>query len=137
MPEPETLAGFGQHTGRERLVKNPDQIRDAAAQDDRQIRDREVHAQQGRRPQDLTHRPRNKAKAIRYGRRERAWRGTGRERSCPRVSDGHPGAAPQRGHQLGDVERIARRVGGEPQELAVGRAAGEGGDQLRRRGQRT
>ena len=43
--------------------------------------------------------------------------------AVPRVGDGHAGAAGQRRDQLGDVQRVARRAVGEPQQLVVGRAA--------------
>ena len=76
MPESEAIAGFGQHAGGTRLVNRRDQVRHAAAQHDRQIRNRELHAQQGRRPQHLARRPGHEAKAVRYGRRQGAWRGT-------------------------------------------------------------
>jgi hypothetical protein len=38
-----------------------------------QVRHGKVHAEQRRRPQDLTHRPGNEAKPARYGRRQGAW----------------------------------------------------------------
>ncbi len=49
-----------------------------------------------------------------------------------------PGAAGQRGEQLGDVQRVARRPVGQPQQAAVRPAAGQGRHQLghRRLGQR-
>ena len=40
------------------------------------------------------------------------------------------GAARQRGDQLGEIQRVARRAAGEPQQLVAGLAAGQGGDQL-------
>ena len=76
MPEPEAVPGLGQHAGRARLVHRRDQVRHAAAQHDRQVGDREIHAEQGRRPQHLPHRPGGEAEAIRDGRGQRIRRGT-------------------------------------------------------------
>ena len=42
-----------------------------------------------------------------------------------RLGDGQTGAAGQRGDKLGEVERIACRPVGEPQQVAVGLAAGQ------------
>ena len=65
MPEPEAAAGLGQHAGRAGLVHGRDQVGHAAAQHDRQVRHGEVHAQQGRRPQHLTHRRRKRSRGGR------------------------------------------------------------------------
>ena len=64
MPEPEGVAGLGQHARGAGVVDGRDQVCHAAAQHDRQVRHGKVHAQQGRRPQYLTHRPGNKAQAV-------------------------------------------------------------------------
>ena len=53
-------------------------------------------------------------------------RGTARQRGGARLGDGQAGAAGQRRDQLGDVQRVARRPVGEPQQVAVGLAAGQG-----------
>ena len=68
MTEPETGAEFRQHTGSTGLLNRRDQVRHAAAEHDRQVGDREIRAEQGRRAQDLTHRPGHEAKTVRYGR---------------------------------------------------------------------
>ena len=130
MPEPEAVAGLGQHAGGTCLVHRRDQVRHAAAQHDRQIGDREIHAQQGRRPQYLARRPGHEAKAVGDGRGQGAGRGTAGQLGGARLGDGQTGAAGQRGDQLGDVERVARRPVGEPQQVAVRLAAGQGGYQV-------
>ena len=126
MPEPEAGAGLGQHPGGTRLVHRRDQLGHAAAQHDRQVGDRELHPEQRRCLQCLACRPSDEAEAIGYGRGQGAGRGTARQRGGARFGDGQAGAAGQRGDQLGDVERVARRPAGEPQQVAVGLAAGQG-----------
>ena len=126
MPEPEAVAGLGQHASGARLVHRRDQVRHAASEHDRQIGDREIRAEQGRRPQHVAHRAGHEAEAVRYGRGQRARRGTARQLGRACLGDGQPGAAGQRGDQLGDVERVPRRAVGEPQQVAVGPAAGQG-----------
>jgi len=79
------------------LVDRRDQVRHAAPQHNRRIRDREIRAEQGRRPQHRPHRPGHKSKAVRYGRRQRAWRGTARQLRGTRLGDGQTGTARQRG----------------------------------------
>ena len=68
MPEPEPVTGLGQHAGGAGLVHRREQVGRAPAQDDGQVRDSEIHAEQGRRPQYLPHRPGGEAEAIRDGR---------------------------------------------------------------------
>ena len=126
VPEPEAVAGLGQHASGACLVHRRDQVRHAAAEHDRQIGDREVRAEQGRRPQHITHGPGHEAEAVRYGRGQRAWRGTARQLGRSRLGDGQPGAAGQRGDQFGDVERVPRGPVGEPHQAVVGPAAGQG-----------
>jgi len=75
MPEPQAVAGLGQHADRARLVDRRDQVRHAAAQHDGQIGDGEFHPEQGRRPQYLAYRPGDKVEAVRYRGRQGAWRG--------------------------------------------------------------
>ena len=125
VPEPEAVAGLGQHASGACLVHRRDQVRHAAAEHDRQIGDREIRAEQGRRPQHIAHRPGHEAEAVRYGRGQRARRGTARQLGRSRLGDGQPGAAGQRGDQFGDVERVARRPVGEPHQAVVGPAAGQ------------
>ena len=126
MPEPEPAAGLGQHAGGACLVHRRDQVRHAAAQHDAQITDREIRAEQGRGPQHLAHRPVHEAEAVRYGRRQGAWRGTARELGGSGLGDRQTGTPRQRGDKLGDVERVARRPVGQPQQVAAGLAAGQG-----------
>ena len=137
MPEPETIAGLGQHAGGAGPLNGRDQVGHAATQDGRQVRDGKIHAQQRGRPQYLTHRPGNEAKAVRDGRRQGARDGTAGQLGGSRVGNGQAGAASQRGDQFGDIERIARGAVSEPQQLVVRPAAGQGRDQLgyRRLGQ--
>ena len=130
MPEPEAAAGLGQHADGTRLVHRRDQVRHAAAQYDRQIGDREIHPEQGRGPQHLAHRPGDEAEAVRDRRGQRAGRGAARQLGRSRLGDGETGAAGQRGDQFGDVERVARRPVGEPQQAVVGPAAGQRGHQV-------
>ena len=130
MPEPEAVAGLGQHARRACLVDRRDQVRHAAAQHDRQVRHGEIHAEQGRRPQYLPHRRGNEAQAVGYGRRQRAWRGTVGQLGGSLVGNGHAGTAGQRGDQLSQVERVALRPVREPQQLVAGLAAGQGRHQL-------
>jgi len=130
MPEPQAVAGLGQHAHGTCLVDRRDQVRHATPKHDRQIRDREIRAEQGRRPQHLTHRPGHKAQAVRYGRRQGAWRGTARELGGARLGDDQTGTAGQRRDKLGEVERIARRPVREPQQVAVGLAARQASHQV-------
>ena len=116
MPEPQAGAGLGQHAGGARLVHRRDQVRHAAAQHDRQVMTGEIHAEQGRRPQHLAHRPGHEAEPVRDRRRQRARRGAARQLGGSRLGDGQAGAAGQRGDQLGDVERVACRPVGQPQQ---------------------
>ena len=51
MPESEAVARLGQHASGARLVDRRDQVCHAAAEHDGQIGDREVRAEQSRRPQ--------------------------------------------------------------------------------------
>jgi hypothetical protein len=73
MPESQAMTRLGQHAGLNRLVDRREQVRHAAVQHDRKIRNREVHAQQGRRPQHVAHRPSHEAKPVRYGRGQGTW----------------------------------------------------------------
>ena len=126
MPEPEAGAGLGQHPGGTRLLHRRDQVRHAAAQHDRQIGDRELHPEQRRRLQCLARGPGDEAEAVGYGRGQGAGRGTARQRGGARLGDGQAGAAGQRRDQLGDIQRVARRPVGEPQQVAVRLAASQG-----------
>ena len=47
-----------------------------------------------------------------------------------RLGDGQAGAAGQRGDQLGDVQRVARRPVGELQQVVIRLAAGQGGHEI-------
>ncbi len=76
MPEPQAVAGSGQHAHGTRLVHRRDQVGNAAAQHGGQIGDREVRAEQGRRPQDLADRTGDEAEAVRYRRGKGARCGT-------------------------------------------------------------
>ena len=89
MPEPQAVAGFGQHAGGACLVHGRDQVRHTAAQHDRQVRHREIHTEQGRRPQHLTHRAGDKAEAVRDGRRQGARRGAVGQLGGSRAGNGH------------------------------------------------
>ncbi len=125
MAEPEAVAGLGQHACGARLVHRRDQVGDAAAQHDRQIPHRELDAEQGGRPQHLAYRPGHEAQAVRDGRRQRPGHGTARQLRGTRVGDGQAGAAGQRGDELGDVERVPRGPLGQPEQAALGLAAGQ------------
>jgi hypothetical protein len=115
MPEPEVGAGLGQYAGGTRLFHRRDQVRHAAVQHDRQVMNREIHAEQGGRAQYLAHWPGGEAKPVRYRRRQGAWHRTARQLGGSRLGDSQAGAAGQRGHELGDVERVACRPVGQPQ----------------------
>ena len=132
MPESEAAAGLGQHADGACLVYGRDQVSNTAVQHDRQVRDREVHAEQGRCLQDLAYRPGDKAKAVRDGRGQGARRGAAGQLGGSRLGDGQTGAAGQRGDQFGEVERVARCPVGEPQQVAVRLPAGQGGHQVGR-----
>ena len=116
MPEPEARGRTRPARRGARLVHRRDQVRHAASEHDRQVGDREVRAEQGRRPQHVAHRAGHEAEAVRYGRGQRARRGTARQLGRARLGDGQAGAAGQRGDELGDVERVARGAVGEPQQ---------------------
>ena len=88
MTEPEAVAGLGQHASGARLVDRRDQVRHAAAEHDGQVGDREVRAEQRRRPQYLAHRPGDKSEPVGYGRGQGARRGTARELGGARLGDG-------------------------------------------------
>ena len=91
MPEPETVAGLGQHASGACLVHRRDQVRHAASEHDRQIGDREIRAEQGRRPQHVAHRAGHEAEPVRYGRGQRVRRGTAGQLGRARLGDGQPG----------------------------------------------
>ena len=132
MPEPQPAAGLGQHAGRAGLIHRRDQVGHAPAQHDGQIGDGELHTQQGRGLQDLPGRPGHEAHAVGDGRGQGAGRRIARQLDGARVGDGQAGAAGQRGHQLGEVERVARRAVGQPQQIRVRFAARQGRDQVHR-----
>ena len=130
MPESEAIAGLRQHADGTRLVHGRDQVRHPAAKHRGQIRDREVHAEQGRGPQHLAHRPGHEVEAVRDGRRQGARRGTARQLGGPCLGDGQAGTAGQRGDELGDVQGVARRPVSEPQQVIAGPAARQGRNQV-------
>ncbi len=68
------------------------------------------------------------------GRRQGVWRGPAGQLGCSGLGDGQTAAASQRGDKLGEVERVARRPVGEPQQAGVRLAAGQDGDQFADRG---
>ena len=134
MPEPQAIAGFGEYAGGPGLINGRDQARHTAPQHDREVRHREVHSEQGCRPQHLMHRPGNKAQAVRDGRRQGARRSGVRQLGGSRAVNGHARAPGQRADQLGDIQRVAGRPFGQLQQLLIGPAAGQGRDQVRYRG---
>ena len=68
VPEPEAVTRLDQNAGRLGLLHGRDQVRDAPAEHGGQIRDGEVHAQQGGGAQDLPYPGRNEAEPVRDGR---------------------------------------------------------------------
>ena len=130
VPEPEAPAGLGQHADGTCFVHCRDQVGHAAIQHDRQIRDREIRAEQRRRPQDIAHRAGHEVQAVRDGGGQGARCRTAPQFGGSRLGDGQAGAPGQRRNKLGDVERIARRPVGEPQQAAVGPPARQGGHQV-------
>ena len=130
MPEAQAVGGLGQHADGTCLVHRRHQVRHVTAQHDGQIGDREVRAEQGRRPQDVPYRTGHEAEPIRYRRGQGARRGAAGQLGGTRLGDGQAGATGQRGDQLGDVERVARRPAGQPQQVVIRLAAGQRGHEV-------
>ena len=65
VPEPQAVPGLGRHTDGARLVHRREQVRDALAQDRGQVSNREVRAEQGRRPQYLADRTGHETEPVR------------------------------------------------------------------------
>ena len=147
VPEAKAVTRFGEHARDARLVDSREQVRQAAAEHDRQVGDLEVHAEQRRSPQHVAHRAGDETKAVRdhrgQGAGDRAGNGAARlgagevspagERCRARWRQRQVRTAHQRGDKLGEVERVARRSFGQPEKAAVRPAAGQHSHEVRHR----
>ncbi len=129
MPESEVAARLGQDAGGTRLVESMNQIGDPASKDGRQVRHGEVHAEQRRCLQDLAHLARDEAQAVGNGRRQGVWCGGARQLGRASVVDCEAAVTLKRRDQFRNVQRIASRAVGQPQQLVVGQTARQGRDQ--------
>jgi hypothetical protein len=129
VPEFQPLARFGQHPDGACLVDGRYQVRDAAPQHDGQVGHGEVNAQQGRGAQHHTHRAGHEPQPVRDRRRQRAWCRIARQLGRARFGHGQASGTGQRGDQLGEVQRVARRSLRQPQQPVVGPSARHRRDQ--------
>ena len=132
MPEGQADAagGVGEHAGGAGLVQGRDQVGHAAAEHGGQVGERELDAEQRRRAQHLPGGRGDEAEPVRDGPGQRVGNRVGRELRGARRRDGDAAGPGERGEQLGEVERVARRPGGQPQQAGVRPSAREGADQL-------
>ena len=130
VPEPQAGTRLGQHPGGAGLVEGRYQVRHATVQHDREVRHGEVDAKQGCRSQHLAHGCGDEAQAVRDRRRQRSWRGTVFQHRGPGSGHRHARTAGQRVDQFDDVERVARRAVGQPQQPVIRFAADTAGDQF-------
>ena len=136
VPEREADAGIGQHPHRPGLVERGDQGGDGPAEHRGQVGDPELHSEQRRRAEHLPRRRGDEAEPVRDGAGQRVGHGAVRELGGARRRDRDAARPCERGQHLGEVERIARRPGGEAEQPGVRSAAGQRADELGHRGLR-
>ena len=130
MPEPEAVTGLGQHAAAR--ASSTAGIRSGTLRPSTTARSGTAKSMPSRAAARSTSRtgPAAKPEAVGDGRGQRVRRGSAGQLGGARFGDGQAGATGQRGQQLGEVERVARRPVGEPQQVAAGPAAGQRRHQL-------
>src|SRR6185437_3670764 len=107
VPEGQAVARLGDHAGRTGIVDGRYQVGYAPTEHDRQVGYREVDPKQGCRPEYLAHLARDESETVRDSGRQRTRSGVTDQLSRTHVGDLQARAPGERGHEFGDIERVA------------------------------